>query len=364
MQTQERERETISRMAEERSPSRGRNRALVLVLVLLLLGLLYGALRASAPPTPVLLATAQALPASPRLIDGSWHWLEQPSGPKARLVRASGEGAASAPLATADAIPDYDVADGKTVWVAREGRTWSVYVSTGGDSKRALWSGANRLHSVRLLGGRVYWLADNPAAAPNSGAFPPLTASLRLLSAPADGGTPMPVSMLPESGSGRILGQADNALYVSVSRIVLPGHTVHYRVPLDGGVPRRLAGETALHSALLTQDGTLYWVAPSRESSKLSREVCIRRLGRDGQPETLSEWLPALGTLHETEQGLRYVDGDVQPGLWAVGRRDEVPRAYPLPPGYFAVAAGGREVLLRRAADPLTSLQLYRMPLP
>jgi len=336
------------------------------VLGLFLLGLLYSMVRASSPPQPVAFVQASSSPLFPLLRGDSWYWIERLPDRKMRLVRAKRDAMGQPQaLATADALPAYDAADGQVAWIAQEGRRWMVYVSSAdGENRRVLWSGPNEAHSVRLVGGRVYWTASGPAAAPNSGPFPPLAPTLQIVSVPSDGGTPALVTTLLDTGRGRLLGFADGALYLAVYRPITPYSTALYRVPLDGALPRRVAGESGESQALLTRDGALYWLALSRESVNMYGIACIRRLDRGGRPETLSDWLSAGGALFETDRGVFYVDGTHNPGLWPAGASGDLPRPRPLPDGFSAVAASGAEVLLRRTDAPRNNIMLYRIPMP
>jgi hypothetical protein len=337
--------------------------AYVLTASLFCLILALLALSAFRPVHPEALARVTSEPVNPMQRAGAWFWLEHPSGPNARLVRAANS--RLIPLAAADALPEYDT-DGKdAAWIGRKGREWQVGIAsceTG--AGRVLWSGADEVRGVCLAGEEVYWLCPLPAAAPESGPLPPLAPMLAIFAVPRKGGAPARLGLLPESEGGRVLGAHDGALYISAFRRGGAGNTVVYRVPPDDGPPRRVAGEIGSQQFLLAHDGTLYWPAPSREATSEANACCIRRLGRNGRPENLSDWLLSGGTLFETDRGVCYLDSGFPGALWPAGRFEELPKSFTAPEGYALLAAGGEEILLRPAFLRSGAATLYRMPLP
>ncbi len=315
----------------------------------------------AARPEPI--GVAAAVPVSPAQRAGVWYWLEKPNGPKARLVRLTG--AAGVPLVEADKVTSFDADDKGAAWVAKHGAEWRVEVSSsaGGDA-RAVWTGQTEPHGVCLAGDAAYWLVPHAAAAPDSGALPPLAPTIELLRAARSGGPPALACSLPNSRSGQVLGVRDGAVYVSLQRPGNPGSTVLYRVPGAGAPPERLASEPGECQALLAGDGTLYWVAPSREATSEGQAVCIRRLAPGGKPETLSDWLPLGGVLYDTAQGMRYVDAEPQTSVWFPGPFLEAPRSSRCPAGFAAIAAGRNNLLLRQTLVRSGPAQLYQVPLP
>jgi hypothetical protein len=332
--------------------------------------------RFAIPPTPSLLTRARTQPVYPTSHGDAWYWLEHSKDAGSRLVRAAPSGVQT--LAQADAIPRYDAAGENVVWAAREGKRWSIYIAAAdGTGKRVLWSGLEEPRGLRLAEGRLYWLRILPPALPESGPFPPLSARMEVIAIPREGGAPALIAQLWEAEDGEALGVHAGALYVAAYRTIGPGSMAIYRISLTGDMPpRRIVGESRRPHALLTRDGALYWMAPSPEASGPLNVFCIRRMGKDGRPETLSDWLPAGapsgaamsvhsgGRLFETRRGVVCVDGDFQSRAWSAGRHDALPQPQPQPAGYYALAAGESELLLIPAGAPGANIPLYRIPLP
>lgn len=351
------------------APRQRRVTALALA-ALLCFGALYLAVRVAVPREPEVFSRVGAVPISPILRQGAWYWLERANGEReTHLVRVAAASRVQR-LAVADVIGSYDVADGKVVWTAREGNRWSIYAgSAAGDGRaNALWSGRGEPQGIRLIAGQIFWLTDGPAAVPGGAPLPPLASTLQVHSLAPQGGAPVLVTTLLETRGGQVIGLQAGDLYVSAFRPGTPGCMVVYRVPVRGGATPRIVGEVGRYPMLLARDGSLYWIAQSRESSNASFISSVRRLGgRDGGgPETLSDWLPSGGTLCDTARGVCYLDGSVYPSLWPVARHDArgLPRPLSLPKGYYPVAASGDQILLRHADAPAADFTLHRMPLP
>src|SRR5207248_2047076 len=134
-------------------------------------------------------------------------------------------------------------------------------------------------------------------------------------------------------------------------------------LPLKGGLPKRVVAEVGSHNTLLSPDGTLYWTSPSRENSQPDRVVCVWRLGRDGKPEPIQDWLPFGGRLYGTGSGVCYIDGGFTASAWPIGAPRTLPQSLPLPAGYKAVAVGNGEVLLQQATIGKNA-PIYRTVLP
>ena len=310
---------------------------------------------------PTLIGQAHAPVKEAMRSGGSWYWLEGVGKPGARLMRASAS--SLQPIAASDGLGSYAVAEGKVVWAAREGDHWSLTLaSADGSGQQKVWSGPREPHGLYLTVDHIYWLDQLPPTVPDSGPLPPLGPTLQLVAVPVSGGASTIIATLLEPLAGRVIGIHGDQIYVSAMRPGAPGVTTLYRIALLHGAPKRVAGETGLQSSILTQDGALYWSAPSRESSQFDRVVCIRRLGKDDQPETLTDWMEGRGRLYETERGVCYVDGDVSPKAWLLTVRKELPRALPLPENYAVLAAGDRELLL--VALGTDSIMVYQVGMP
>jgi hypothetical protein len=335
------------------------------VVIFALAGLIALAmvLRARQAQKPTLLGPVQSVPTSIQLHDGAWYWLEQPKKAPARLVRAGDSGMKA--IATAEALPRYAVENGKLLWSARQGGRWTIFAAAAdGSGQRALWDGAEEPMGLTLAEGRAYWLHRVPAPVPDGAPFPTLSASLDVQSMSQDGGLVTTVGHLWEPDDGEVLGLHDNALYVSVYRHGQPGCFSIYRIA-QGAPAVRIAGESGRSTALLTHDGVVYWLAPSREATNA---YCLRRIDsrrNGGQTETLSDWLPTLSTLYETTHGV-LCDGlqDNFPALYRSGQRDVFPQALPIPDNYMALAAGENAILLAAKGASFATPTLYWMRLP
>jgi hypothetical protein len=188
-------------------------------------------------------------------------------------------------------------------------------------------------------------------------------ARIQVFSMPQAGGPPVAVAVLWENTEARVLGLHGNDLYIATSYSPTPGHMALYRLPPDGP-PVRLVGEIGSQHALLTRDGTLYWVAQSRDAAIPNTMSCIRRLRKEGKPETLSDWLPVNGKLYETARGVVYVDGEYLSRAWPVGEPKQLTSSYDSPPDFLVRAVGENEMLLERIEGKRTKIALYRVALP
>jgi hypothetical protein len=290
------------------------------------------------------LARAADPPAMASIHAGVWYWVERPDGPGATLARAGQSGREV--VATADAIGSYDVDGPSAAWCARSGQGWSIQASpAAGAQSHELWSGATKPGGLRLLGERLYWAVTVPPTQPDAGPYPPLGPMLRVLSVPLAGGAPTVLSTIMDPGEASVLGRSGDSLYICAVRATVPEQTVVYRLPVGGGAARRVVGERGRQSALATRSGDLYWLAPSRESSR-SDLVCIRRLGKDDRIETLSDWVPSYGMLYETRRGVCCIDGSPSPAVWPVGENRALPRPLTMPDGCLPLAVGEGEALL------------------
>lgn len=338
----------------------------LLRLLFISLGCIVGvflAMRFLTPPKPASFVTAGSLPTQARWHESVWYWLETPEKAKARLMRADSSGAR--PLVEADQLTSYALDAGKIAWIARDGKTWKITLSAlNGTNPQTVWSGDTTPRGLYISGDKLYYLEQTPPVIPNSGALPPLGSRLRILALPVTGGTPAEIASLLESEGDEIAGVHDGQLYVKAFRTGVPGATVIFRVPVSGGTPKRIVGEAGRQSVLMTRDGTLYWTAASPEDSRANNAFCVRRLGKDDKPETLTDWLPANGRLFETRRGLVYVDGDYQPTAWPLSGARELPHPLYTLRDYGVVAAGDGELLLRQMYKPQSDFSLYRIGIP
>ena len=334
----------------------------LLLLVLLILAGGFFVLRGRTQ-NPIVFAQAGASLTEVMWREGNWYWLEAAGKPGSRLIRANASG--SLPPIAAPGINAYAVADGMAVWSAHDGNHWTITLAAAdGSGKNTLWAGEQELSGLCIAEGRVFWMVSIPPTLPESGPLPPLTNKLQIVSVPTAGGSPEVIATLLETTGKQVIGVHDGQLYVSAVRHTSPEVTTIYRVALNGGSAHRVAGETGVQPALLTKEGALYWSAPSRESTQRDKVVCIRRLGKEDKPETLTDWLPGGGHLYESGRGVCYVDGDPLPAAWAVSAGLELPRSIPLPQDFSVLSVGNGELLLKSSASPSANFPIYRMGLP
>lgn len=331
--------------------------ALACLLALGIAGGMIGGVR----PRPM--GHADTVPDRARLLGGAWYWVERPRGADARLMRLLGPRAL--PVATAHSLTDYAADDRNVAWIEQRGSEWRVAIAgVDGASPRVLWSGTLEPSGVLLTGDEVVWLAPRVPESRDCGPLPPFGPSMDLLAAPRSGGAPRSLAQLPGATGGQALGMHGGSVYVAAYRGLQPGSTTFYRIGAAGSVPERLAAEEGRQEGLLARDGTLFWIAASREATFGAGVCCIRCLKPGQPPETLSDWLPAQGMLVETARGVRYVDREPQAGLWPTGSFLSIPRSWNAPPGFRIISAGGDQMLLCPSNAWISATELYRVPVP
>ena len=334
-----------------------------IVVTLMCLAAAYFAWRSVVPPAPTLLSKSSQGIASAEFADGAWYWIEGMNSPGAHLVRATGSSIAG--VASTEQVRSFSVGHGKIAWIAGDGKTWSISVEgIDGSARAGIWSGDREPSGLYLADDKLYWLEQVPAAVPESGPMPPLGPTLKVVSAPlAAGAAPTALGSIMEPVGRKILGIHDDRLYAAANRGAFKDITTVYEIPLKGGPSKRIIGEVGDHSALLSPDGTLYWTSPSREDAQPDKAVCVWRLGRDGKPEPIQDWLPSGGRLFASGPTLCYIDGSYSASAWPIGAPGGMPQSLPLPAGYRAVAVGNGEILLQPEGVDKTT-PIYRTALP
>ena len=328
--------------------------ALLAVIALAIAGLR----RPSETPTPV--STLRSYPEAIQYDGGAWYWIERTKNAGMKLMRADRAG--TRVFAEALAHDRYAVENGTVAWVTGQGRAWSVQIQGSGQAApRVLWSGPDEPKGLALGAGRALWLRRVPPTVPGASPLAPLSASLEVMAAPLPSGAAVPIARLWEPDDGEVLGEHDGVPVVAAYRRAAPGSLSLYRIRAPGTPPVRVAAETGNSPALLTRSGELLWLAPSREGTS---SYCLRRLAANDRAETVTDWLPVGGTLHETERGVMYADRATASALWPITRPDAFPEPLPLPEGYVALAAGGGEMLLASLAPRSSDVSVYRMRLP
>jgi hypothetical protein len=310
--------------------------------------------------TPTLVSTLRSYPEAIQYDGGAWYWIEHTKDAGMKLMRADRVG--TRVIAEALARDHYVVKDGTVAWVTRQEHAWSVQIQGSGQAvPRVLWSGPDEPKGLALGEGRALWLRRVPPAVLGASPLAPLSASLEIMAAPLPDGAAVPLARLWEPDDGEVLGEQGGVLVVAAYRRAPPGSLSLYRILAPGTPPVRVAAETGNPPALLTRSGELFWLAASREGTS---SYCLRRLAANDRAETVTDWLPIGGTLHETERGVMYADRATTSGIWPITRPDAFPEPLPLPEGYEALAAGGGEMLLASLTPRSLGVVIYRMRLP
>lgn len=334
----------------------------MVVLAILCLAIGSYLWRNLAPAVPVLVTTTRVPVGGAISVHGAWYWVEDPGTPGSRLTSCVGS---SVTTVTSGAnIHSFSVGEGKIAWISSQGKLWSISaVATNGSGKIELWKGVHEPRGICIAEHLIFWIERVPAAVPDAGALPPLAATIRVMSAPINGGPATATGDIMELAGEQVVGVHGGNVYIVASRPGLQNVTAIYSMPLTGGTPRRIAAETGEHRALLTQNGTLYWTGPSREASQPTQITSIRRLNAHGHVDMLHDWMPAGGRLYETAQGVCYVDGALLTAdAWPLIDTDPLTLAVSQPTGFSAVAAGGSEVLAQLTVSDKV-VKLYRIPL-
>lgn len=348
---------------ELRNPSGKVHWSLLLIVAVLICALSAFALRPKAPMAPPAFGKVKSLPQFVSRHKGSWFWLEMDKQKAKRLVSADGGGLHT--LAEAEELSRYAVSDDTLVWSARQGKKWTLFRSgLNGREPRSLWSGDEEPLGLNIVQGRIFWVHRLPAPLPDSGPFSPLLPTLEILALSSEGGVAQPVGRIPESEDGEILGGHDDSLYVITYRNAMPVKYCIYRVPMNTGAAVRVVGEAGRFNALLTREGSLYWIAHSSEVTPANSAACIKRLDKAGKPETLTDWLPGQGRFFETPRGILYMDNGTSAHFWQVGTVDRFPEPLAMPQGFIALGAGDDALLTAYRGMVATEITLHQMPLP
>jgi hypothetical protein len=314
----------------------------------------------SRQPTPTSLASAPVVPVSLTAQGGRFTWIENPDGPKARLV--SVDNGQVKPVDSADALPSYWADDHRIIWAARQGGQWNIWIAENGGARRSLWSTPNTIYSVFVDGGKIYFATESPSPIKGGVALPAVANTVQITSIPENGGTPAVHATLLEN-HGKILGVAGGQMIVAAYRKTVPGNTALYRINLTNGAAKRVAGETGNISSVLTKDGALYWAADSHDASPVGIATAVYRLGKDDRAEALTDWLPPRGHLVVTPRGVLYIDGMSISNVWPIGDRTVLPKPLPLPTGYVAQTVTSTDIVLKQTGTGGTANILARIPL-
>lgn len=266
--------------------------------------------RRGRPPSTPPAGAGGAMPRARRVLDidgraGRWAWLKE-SDAGIELLQG---GAGREPSAAATGSGWIEVAlDGEGAWILQRGAGGGALlrVLLSGGAVERVREGLRNPSGLHVHEGRVYWVETTPPAAGASPAVPPLGAMARLQVREGGGpprtlaAWPVSASMVPatDPGGPQVIGVGADGVYVAVPRLVT---TELVRVPLSGGPPRLLASEEGAQQGVLSR-GVLHWTAPSEEAGSGPAMSCVRRLGRGGAPETVTDWLEGSGTLVSTDR--------------------------------------------------------------
>ncbi len=290
----------------------------------------------------------------------SWYWLEQRDKTHQVLVRADSSGHTTN-LVTADEIGAFYPAEKHLLTISRTGKSWTAVLSdSSGTSPVTLCSGSERLSGALISNGRAFFLKSGEPSQSSPGEIVALQPTTSLLSTSIPSGALKTLTTVYEKHGLQVIGVSHDDLFFSASRDTLHGVTAIYRVSANGGIAKRIVGETGVQNALVGGDGALYWTAPAHEAQNYYAVSCIRRMLPDSPPQTLTGWMAAGGRVFEFQNHILYVDGSYTPAAIQVRSASDLPNPIPLPAGYIAVAANKEEILVqkRNGVDGNTSLFL------
>ena len=368
-------------------------RFLPIFIGLIFLVLAYQAVRSALPKALTPLGQARSLPQDVAWHDGAWYWIERPDKKPARLIRADAGGQRE--VATAEEIGEICLSGDRLAWTSRTGNKWSITMADArGSSRTYLLGRLTRPRGLWIEGGgahpRIYWLEATPPAVPGCEPFPPLGPSCNVLSIAEPEEQPTVLTTLMEPDGQQILGKRGDDLFFSTFREGSLGTTAMYRVnqkPDNGSepghqqgdvptgnsergtrnshraIPQRIAAASGRQKALLTSSGDIFWLAMSREASSSGSIYCVRRLEKDGEIDTVCDWLPHGGQLTEIGGQMVYLDGSFLPRAWPIPGRRDLPRPIDGPDGYATIGIGDSDLLLTPIGQPSGNqgVPLYRM---
>ncbi|MGC8668825.1 MAG: hypothetical protein ACP5VE_12000 [Chthonomonadales bacterium] len=310
--------------------------------------IVFAGVYASKRKPPRLLAHTDGLPRHPRRIGDDWFWIEQQERGPQRLVRV--HHGTETVIATAQQIVGFDAAAGVIAWTQRDGRFWSVCAKWPGAGVRTLAKGLQPIGTPCIWNGRVFWPETVLGPAPSS-PIPALQSSVRVTasgggSLPASAGTRPAASLLPVPKADLVGTDGRNLYAVATEGAGIQTMAV-YAIPGAGGEARRIAGDTAIYSAVAIPGKGVAWAGPSAECSDPSTVAEVHLADPTGHVRTLGVWLPAPGELFTASGRLWFVDATPSPKVWPADTGLQLVQPIALPPDTEALAVGADEVLLR-----------------
>lgn len=258
---------------------------------------------ASTPAPPPAAAAFQS-PAEQRRafagVPGQWVWLQAEG--EERVLYTGGPGRAAAAGPRGRGWSELAL-DGGAVWILQteSSRGDLLRVPSAGAAPETILSGLENPSGLHADGGRVFWFEGAPGVDPGLGWVPAAGPRLRLrCREPA--GTVRALAEWPSGSAapeGSRAGQSPAVLGVDGERVAVSiPHAVStefYRIPLSGGEPERLAGESDAQYGILS-GGAFYWTGVTEEADPNTSFRCVRRLS-GGEAATVTDWLPGGGAL-------------------------------------------------------------------
>ena len=320
-------------------------------------------------PAPMRISSCNSSIAAPVNSQGVWFWIENPRSLGSRLMKA-GE-TESKPAVVAPGISEFAITDSKLAWIQKTGIVWQLVSSKlDGSEPHVIYSGEREPVGLHYSQKRLYWLL-NPLSKKNEfDSFPPLAGSLEVQSVNENGeGKPIALTSLKETQGLQFIGINLIYAFVSVYRPSQYGSTVIYRISVLDSATQRIVGETGKQHAALTKE-SLFWTAPSPESSTRGTTNCVRYIPVQGaganstKPANLTDWLPAGGKLTLSSSGMMYIDGGAEPKLWILNDRKELPVAVKTPLNFDVKAVSGNDILLQNSRTDGSNSALFRTRMP
>ena len=329
-------------------------RTQVLVGAALLLLIAGWALARSASPRLSGLGAAPVIPDAARLDGDTWYWLEGAPGLPRNLYKYK-----SMREKVADSVVSFDVSDGALYWAQKTSAGWEI--RTESDGQTVLWHGSVDVSSVKLSGPNLYFLARARGADPSS-PLPPLADTVSLWCVATAGGQPRKLAELMESEPGAILYVGPKSVLLTALRPGTPGAAVVYEVPVHSGKASRLFGTEGRGPIVRAEDGAIYWVGPSRESSEFLVDSSVSKRGPDGHTSSVLDWMPSGGALCASGSDVYYIDSSIESSIWRARMTDSLPRPMELPAGFGGVAVSNGKALLYKR-DSTGGVNLSEMAL-
>jgi hypothetical protein len=316
---------------------------IILLFLLVAVGVALALRRPTlAKPTP--LGKFKGLPTAVRYHNGAWYWIAQIDSKKSVFLRVASNNRKE--IASAEAINSYHIVEGRLVWLEKSGKEWIIRTADEqGGGRSDLYKSKTEMMGLGTSEKSLLWLQRSAPILPFDNPYPTLSPQLDLMEMSLAGGAPKRIARLPESGVGTVVGKSDGAIYVTTYRNLRPSNGCVYRIPLDSLKPTRVVSVRGEPYAIFARDGMLYWTANSADISPPAGGTSVRRLDNQGKVETMNDFLPFLGKVYDTPQGVLFVDSAVPPTLWRMPSPDEFPTPVPVPEGYSGLALSDNHLL-------------------